>query len=137
MKSTIFLALAAIFLWGIWGFFGKIATTRIGIQASFWNALSLFIIIFGYLLISNQLFPIKNSISGITFGLLAGVASGLASVMFYILLGKNPAGFVSAIVALYPVVTILLSFFFLNEPITFIKIVGFVFAILAIILLNL
>lgn len=134
---TLTLILSTILFWGLWGFFGKLAVQKIGIQSSFWNALSFVLIILSFLLVSGQLLPLKNNPSGIFLALLAGVCSGLASVLFYILLGKNPVGFLVTITALYPLVTIILSAIFLKEPLTLTKSLGFFFALVALIFLNL
>lgn len=135
-ESLLSFALVSILLWGLWGFLGKLAVQRIGLQASFWNALILILPITIYLLITKQLFPLKIEFWGISLALLAGLASGLASVLFYIFLRKNPAGMLVALTALYPLVTIILSVIFLKEPLTVTKIIGFILALAALFLLT-
>lgn len=137
MKNTYFLIFIATFFWGLWGFFGKLAANKIGVQASFWNGITLALVIIIYLLLTNQLLPIKSSSSGILFALSAGIASGLASVVFYILLEKSPAGYLVTLTALYPLVTIILSVIFLHESLSSTRIIGFIFALIALFFLNL
>jgi len=130
------LASGMILGWGLWGFFAKLSDKRIGQQVAFWDSIALFVILAAYLILAHQFFPIKQDAVGITWALLAGVGAGIASIIFFILLSKNPAGYLVTLTALYPVVTIILSVVFLHEQITPLKGVGFIFAFIAIILLN-
>lgn len=136
MNSTTLLIIASIVLWGVWGFLGKLAVMRINIQAAFWSALAFTIVIILYLAFTKQLIPLKLNHQGIFIAILAGIVSGLATVFFYIVLGKKPAGFLVTITALYPAVTIILSMIFLKEGVTPIKALGFLFALIALVLLN-
>lgn len=137
MKSSLVLILAIIIFWGLWGFLAKLAVQRVGIQASFWGTLTLFTSISIFLLFSEQLLPIKINAGGILLAISAGLVSSLASILFYILLGRNPVGFLVAVTALYPLVTIILSVIFLQEDITITKTIGFILAVGALLLLNL
>lgn len=136
MKYSFLLILAIIFFWGLWGFFSKIAAQKIGTQVGLWNGLAFVTVILGYLFITKQL-PPKSDPMGIFFALLSGIAISIGSIIFYILLKEKPAGFLVAATALYPLVIILLSILFLKESITFIRIVGFVFALIALFLFSL
>lgn len=115
MRERLLLILAAITFWGLWGFFSKLASTRIGVQTAFFSSLTLFILIIGYLYFVNQLLPLKSNSGGIFFALLAGVCSGIASIVFYIILAKNPAGLTVVATSLYPLVTLLLSVAFFTR----------------------
>ena len=126
-----------IFGWGFWGFFLKLSDKRIGQQVAFWDSIALLIVIILYLVFSNQLFPLKNDTVGISWGILAGVAAGVASIFFFVLLSKNPVGYLVTLSALYPAITIILSVIFLHEQITPVKAIGFIFAFMAFILLAL
>lgn len=134
---NITLVLGAIGLWGLWGFFGKISENRIGLQIGFWSGLTFFLTIFFYLLFTHQLFPIKTDVQGIGLAVITGFCSGLAAVLFYILLAKHPAGYLTAVTALYPLITIILSVLFLKEGLSFTKVLGFGFALLALLFLHL
>lgn len=136
MKSFL-LIFFIIISWGLWGFFSKLAIQKIGFQASLWNAIALLLIVVTFLVISNQLFPIKNDFQGIIFAICAGIFSGIASILFYVILGKKPVGALVAVTALYPLITLILSMLFLRESLTFSKAIGFVLAIGALMLINL
>lgn len=131
------LVLGMIFGWGFWGFFLKLSDKRIGQQVAFWDSLSLLVVIVLYLIFSNQLFPLKNDATGINWGILAGISAGAASIFFFILLSKNPVGYLVTLSALYPAITIILSMIFLHEQITPLKAMGFIFAFFAFIFLAL
>lgn len=126
-----------IILWGFWGFFSKLGVQRIGLQSSFWGAIAFVLIIVGGLFLSHQMTPLKMNFQGIAFGLLAGAFSAAGALLFYLLLSKNPPGFVVAVTALYPLVTLLLSVLFFKEPLSITKVIGFVLGLSALYLLNL
>lgn len=137
MKLPFFLVFGSVVFWGLWGFFSKVAVSKIGFHAGIYYSITLFTSIVFYLLITNQLFPIKHDSTGVLFAVLAGLAGGAASILFYILLGKHPAGLIVAMTALYPIVTLILSMVFLKETLTTQQTIGFVLAMAALILLNL
>lgn len=82
------LVLLIIVLWGIWGFFSKIAVSKGGFGVSFWESLLPAIVIALYLLLNKQILAIKTDPGGAFFAFLAGTASGLATILFFLLL-KN------------------------------------------------
>lgn len=134
---NILLVLGSIILWGLWGFFAKISESKIGIQVSFWSGLGTFLTVFIYLIFSNQISPLKIDNQGVMLGIFAGVSSGMGAVLFYTLLSKHPAGILTTVTALYPIVTIVLSVLFLKEVISFEKALGLLLALAALFLLNL
>lgn len=134
--SFLFIALT-IFSWGVWGFFNKLAVQKIGQQAIFWNTVVIVIVMIGYLYFSKQLLPIKLDASGIVLSLIAGIATSVATVFFYLLLAKQPVGYLVAVTALYPIITLILSMIFLRETLTITKIIGFLLAFAALFFLNL
>ena len=137
MKLPILLVLGNIIFWGFWGFFSKLAVSKIGFHAGLYYAITLFAFIATYLFFTKQLFPFNFGSQGILFALLAGVSGGTATIFLYLLLGKNPAGLVVAITALYPIVTLILSMIFLKETLTLPQTIGFALAMLALVLMNL
>lgn len=137
MKLPFILVLGNIIFWGLWGFFSKLAVSKIGFQAGLYYSITLFAFIATYLFITSQLLPLKTDSNGIFFALFAGISGGIASILLYFLLKENPAGLVIAITALYPVVTLILSMFFLKETLTVQQTVGFILALVALVLMNL
>lgn len=125
-----------IFFWGLWGFFSKLSTQKIGLQVMIWNQLISVILIIIFLLLRHEL-PPKIDLLGIIFGLLAGLTITLGSIAFYSLLDKYPAGFLVTITSLYPAVTVLLSLIFLREKLDTPRIVGIILAFASLIFLHL
>ena len=85
---------------------------------------------------SGQLAPINLHASGITFGLLAGLAGCVGTILFYQLLVREPASLVVPLTSLYPAVTVVLAAAFLHEELAATRIVGIVFALTAVFLLS-
>lgn len=137
MTLPILLVLGNILFWGFWGFFSKLAVSKIGFHAGLFYSVTLFTFIAVYLFLTHQLFPLKFGTNGIIFALLAGLSGGTATILLYLLLEKHPAGLVVAITALYPIITLILSMVFLKESLTLQQTLGFVLAMAALILLNL
>lgn len=137
MKLPLFLVLGNILFWGFWGFFNKLAVSKIGFQAGFYYAIIFFAFIASYLFFTKQLFPLNFNLQGVLFALLAGFSGGTATIFFYLLLGKHPVGLVVAITALYPIITLVLSMIFLKESLTLPQAMGFILAMAALILMNL
>lgn len=135
--SILYLPFLIILFWGLWGFLSKIAVEKIHLQVAFWSSISVMLIISIYLFFTRQLFPLKWDTFGVSLAILGGVCAGLASILFYILLGKKPVGLIIIITALYPLVTLLLAIVFLKEPLSQTKIIGFLLALAALIFLNL
>lgn len=136
MKIPTFLVVGTIIFWGLWGFFSKLAVQKIGLQVAIFSYSISLVIMVAYLLFTSQLFPLKNDSLGILYAVLAGASVGIASVFIYTLLGMKPAGIAIAITAIYPVVTLILSMFFLKETLTATQTLGFILALAALVLLN-
>jgi transporter family protein len=133
------LALGAsiIAVWGLFGLFGKLAVERIDQQVIIWGSLVVCPAVFlVYMAASGQLVPITLHASGITFGLLAGLAGCGGTILFYQLLAREPASLVVPMTSLYPAVTVVLSAAFLHEGLAATRIVGIVFAMVAVFLLS-
>lgn len=137
MKLPILLVLATIIFWGLWGFFSKLAVQKIGLQVAIFSYAISLVIMIGYLLLTNQLLPLKNDSMGILYAVLAGASVGVASIFIYTLLGLRPAGIAIAVTAIYPVITLFLSMIFLKETLTQTQTLGIILALVALVLLNL
>ncbi len=128
-------ALLAFAIWGVWAFLPKIATQYINVKS---------IIVFeviGALLISLAAlisldFKLQTDPRGVALAILIG-ALGLGGSFAYIYaLAKGPVGIISVFTALYPIVTVALAYFILQEPVSVKQAIGIGFAILAIVLLS-
>ena len=99
--------------WGFWGFFGKLASEKIGHQVLLWSGISSFVVLLIYLWWTNQLSPIKSDMNAISLAILSGITIMIGSFSYYTLLKQDDAGKIVTLAALYPVVTLILSVIFL------------------------
>lgn len=127
--------LAVILLWGVWGFLGKIATGKLGMQVMLWSLIAQVAIILTYLSQTKELSTLQLTPSSVVWGLAVGASAALSSILFYTLMQRNPASLVVTLTALYPAVTVLLSVLFLKEQLTPSQIWGIVLALIAGVLL--
>ena len=138
MRAEVFaLGASTIAAWGLFGLFGKLALERIDQQVIIWGSLVVCPTVFlVYMVSSGQLLPISWHASGITFGLLAGLAGCSGTILFYQLLAREPASLVVPMTSLYPALTVVLAAAFLHEDLAPTRIVGIIFALTAVFLLS-
>lgn len=129
-------ALICSLLYGLWGFFGKLATKSIDYKTAFvYEAIGATLTTIFILASSNNL-NFEGNIAGIVFALLVGVCATVASLIFFKAIEIGPVVSVISITSLYPLITVFLSYFFLKEPITIPQIIAVVLAIVAVILAS-
>lgn len=128
-------ALIAFVFWGVWAFLPKIATQYI-------NPNSVIVyevigsIIVGLIALLSIDFKLQTQPLGIFWAVIIG-ALGLGGSFAYVYaVSKGPVGIISIFTALYPILTILLAYFVLHEPITIKQAIGMVMALAAIFLLS-
>jgi len=134
--ETIVLTVLSLFGWGFGAFFSKMATNRIGESSVFWDLVGYIPMVLVY---TFNAFRAKDIFgtdkTGVIFGLLAGLAGAVGLISFYLLVTKRDAGVATSVTAMYPALTAVLSFIFLGEKITPLKIVGILLACTALFLL--
>jgi len=135
-NEVLLLGLAVMVVWGIWGSAGKIAASRIGLQALFWYTLAAGVITIGYLVAVRELWPLKSDARGIIFGLLAGFTGGGGTLIVYYLLKKYSGSIIIPLTSIYPAFSVLLMIFFLKERLTLLQGMGIILAIAGVILLG-
>ena len=131
----IFFTLAAMLMWGFWGFLSKLATSFLSdtdavIYHSIGSALVVAIAAF-FLRFQAGGKPI-----GILYAVLSGVAAALATFFFFAAITRGRSVVVVSMTALYPLVTLALSAIFLHEVLTLRQLLGVGLALGAIILLS-
>jgi transporter family protein len=124
--------------WGIWGIFSKISLRQYG-----WEQIYVIIgmvTIIASVLIYTFNIHTKESLdfgsSGFNYAIAAGLFSVLAYYGFYNALKFGKASIVVPFTALYPIVTIVMAFIFLNERINIHQGIGIVFALIAMFLFS-
>jgi transporter family protein len=128
-------AVLTLILWGAWGVFQKIATNQMTPRNVYFisalGALSVVLVI-----LSTSRFPLSLNFEGAFFALIAGVCSSLGGLLFLQAMKTGEAAVVITFTALYPAVSIVLSFFLLNETITMKQGIGIVLALFSMLLLK-
>lgn len=136
MNSFLIFAIISLLLYGLWGFFPKVASNS-GIEA---RSLLVFETI-GTIAVALVILavigfrPTFNG-KGFSFAVLAGAAGALGSLFFLLALARGKVSVVVTLTALYPVVVILLSTVFLKEAITLKQGLGMLLAVGAVFLLS-
>lgn len=128
-------AVLALILWGVWGIFQKLATNQMAPRnVYFLSAIGALAVVL--LMLSTTKFPISVNFEGVFFALIAGICSSLGGLLFLQAMGRGESAIVITFTALYPVVSIILSFILLNETITMKQGIGIVLALFSMMLLK-
>ncbi|MBT8489967.1 MAG: EamA family transporter [Deltaproteobacteria bacterium] len=137
MKLWLMYALFATGLWGLWGFFGKMASRTITshnllVVAS---AGCIVALVLGLILYSKSL-PFRWNTINYFYGFLSGFVLIIGLFFFYKALAHGEVTRVVVITATYPLVTLVLAYLFLREPLSFQKALGALLAISGIFFLS-
>jgi transporter family protein len=122
---TIFIyAGLTILMWGLWGFFGKMALAR-GMQPlSVFLAETLISFLIAVLFARRVFIPPQAKWS--LFGILSGAGLAIGLVFYYLALQHARANVIVPLTSLYPAVTVVLSYTFLQERLTPLQWVGLI-----------
>jgi bacterial/archaeal transporter family protein len=135
MAGWLWYALLALFLWGLWGVFSKIAATSLPSWAIFLVELVVYLavggVIWGWLRT-----PITWTFHGVAAAAAAGFCGGFALFFFLKALASGPAAVVVPLTSLYPVITVALGVTFLKESLTLRHLAGIILAAGAVWLLS-
>ncbi len=127
-------AMTALVLWGVWGLFQKLATNHMPPRNVYLvSALGAIIVVL--VILTTGKFPLGVTVEGVLFAVIAGICSSLGGFLFLHAVNKGEASVVITFTALYPVVTIILSFTVLREAITLKQGIGIVLALFSMVLL--
>ena len=133
IESWFIFALLAFIAWGFWGFFPKLALKYMD-ERSILVFEVVGAIVMGLIVFTSLGFKVQAQPTGITFAILSGLMGSIGGFFFLYALRKGNASVVVATTALYPLVTILLTYFFLNESITIKQGIGIILALIAMVL---
>ena len=133
--SWLNISILTVLLWGIWGFLAKVSTKYINqpsAQAfSFLGGMLSMLIAFKFI---GQ--PIQTNPRGVAAAFADGFFGALGTLCFYFALSRGAGSLTVSITALYPIVTLILAYFFLGEVITLKQGIGILFAVLSIYLIS-
>ncbi|TAK73543.1 MAG: hypothetical protein EPO11_08305 [Gammaproteobacteria bacterium] len=124
-------ALLALLSFGLWGLFTKLAIVYIDSKSALVFQ-TVGVVIVGLITMGMLNFKPATDIKGLSFGLLTGLAYGIGCLFYFIAADKGKIITVVTLTALYPLVTIILSYFLLREAVTLKQCVGIFLALAAI-----
>ena len=134
MSSWVWWSLLALFAWGFWGFFPKLAIRYMSPPS-----IIIYEVIAGLTIAVVCLFLAgfrpETHPRGILYACLTGVAGLLGGLFYLFAVARGKASVVVTLTALYPIITIALAAVLLKEPVTLKQGCGMVLAVLSIILL--
>jgi len=135
MNTWFIPTLLALLLWGLWGFLSKIANTYIqATDAYLYGVIG--ILIAGCIIALLMRFQPGGNWRGVAFGIVSGIAMSFGAYFFYVALSRGSGAVVVTATALYPLVTLLLSYIILHEALTLRQWAGIGLAVVAIVLLS-
>lgn len=127
-------ALLALFGFGLWGFFSKLALLYIDAKSALVFQ-TVGVMVVGFITLMLLDFKPAVDFRGLSFGLLTGLAYGIGCLFYLIAADKGKVTTVVTLTALYPLVTIILSYFILKEAVTAKQCAGIMLALVAIFLM--
>jgi len=128
-------SLMALGLWGVWGFLSKMASQQLPPQAVYLLAVCGHGVVIGYLWLGGGL-ALPWQPWGLAAALAAGLFMALGLLCFYKALAGGAASVVVPLTALYPLVTVVLSWAVLREEMTPRHLAGIALALVAVWLLS-
>ncbi|HAT1882194.1 TPA: EamA family transporter [Legionella pneumophila] len=130
-----FPSLAALFLYGAWGYWGTRAANFINpLSITFYSSIG--VLISGMIALILLDFKPELSVKGSTYGLLNGLANGIACIFFILALRNGPTMPVVLVTSMYPMITLIFCMIFLKQELSIKQGLGMVFALTALILFS-
>ncbi|XZN99649.1 MAG: EamA family transporter [Microcoleus sp.] len=99
-------SLICCLLYGFWVFFGNLATKYVDYQTAFFYEAIGAILMTLFILIQNKILSFQGDVRGILFAVLVGVCGTVASLVFFIAIGKGKVANVVSVTSIYPLITI-------------------------------
>ena len=124
-------SLFSLFSFGLWGFFTKLSISYVDSKSALVFQ-TIGVLIIGLITLTNLDFKPATDMKGIGFGLLTGIAYGIGCLFYFVAADKGKMVTVVTLTALYPLITILLSYVLLREGINLKQCIGILLAITAI-----
>lgn len=128
-------AFFALFSFGLWGFFTKLTMVHIDSKSALIYQ-TLGVAIIGIITLSLVSFKPAANVKGFTYAFLTGAAYGIGCLFYFIAAGKGKIITVVTLTALYPLVTIALSYILLKEGVSLKQWLGICLALISIILMS-
>lgn len=130
MDNWLTTAFIAFLLFGLWGFFPKLAVNYISPASAIVYEVAGTIAV-GLLALKLIGFRPEVHPKGILYAVLTGVTGMLGTLFFFYSVKNGKVSVVASLTALYPLITILLAALFLREPISPRQVVAMFLALVA------
>jgi len=129
-------AFIALFSFGLWGLFTKLAVIYIDSKSALIYQTA-GVVIIGIITLSMTNFKPAIDAKGLVYALLTGITYGVGCLFYFVAASRGKIITVVTLTALYPLITIMLSFLLLKETITIKQVMGIIFAMISILLMSL
>jgi transporter family protein len=133
--SLPYLILLAIVGWGVGSLFYKVANDAIHPLMVSTIVTVVYVVLTPLAFVSNK-FDRSLTWTGVIFSVLGGLAMGIGSIGYSFALKKGGAGEITAVAALYPALTLMLSMIFLHEEMSWRKGIGILLALSSVLVLS-
>ncbi len=135
MTSWVTFSLMALTFWGVWGLLTKVATLYLPPYVAYLIGTLGYLPVIGFLLADSG-FKVPWHPVGWGASLAAGICTALGLFCYSRALAGGAVARVVPLTSLYPVVTVVLSYFFLKENLTLRHVAGIGLALAAVWLLS-
>lgn len=128
-------AIISLLSFGLWGLFTKLTVVIIDPRSALVYQ-TVGVVIIGLITLCLLDFKPAVDIKGINYAIITGIFYGIGCLFYFIAAGKGKITTVVTLTALYPLITIVLSYFLLKETITAKQCVGIALALLSIFMMS-
>jgi bacterial/archaeal transporter family protein len=135
MATWVAFSLMALTFWGVWGLLTKVATLFLPPYTAYLISTFGYLPIIGFLLVESG-FKIPWHPVGWSVSLAAGLCAALGVLCYYRALAGGAASKVVPLTALYPLLTVVLSYIVLKEHLGLRQLAGIGLALVAVWLLS-
>lgn len=129
--GVLLLAGSTILMWGLWGFFGKMAMDKgASPLAIFLTEVSISFVFAAAIVLRGLNSPSANWVKGLNvYGFLSGAGLAIGLICYYFALNRADASVIVPLTALYPAVSVALCYVILGERLNGMQWLGLVLAI--------
>ncbi len=135
MKAWFLPAIFIPVVWGLWGLLPKLAVRHMSASHAMVYQVG-GAVLFGIILMALIGFRPQVEPRGIAFAVAAGMCGMGGAFLYLLAVSKGKVSIIVFMSAMYPIVTIALSYIFLHETISLKEGIGMVFALAAIVLFS-
>ncbi len=133
--NWMFASFFSLLSFGMWGFFSKLSVLHIDSKSAMIYQ-SIGVAVIGVVALTMMNFKPAMGVKGVGYATLTGLAYGIGCLFFLIAASKGKIITVVTLTALYPLVTIMLAYYLLQEAVSLRQCLGIGLAFIAILLMS-